>query len=1459
MKKLIRLLSALLTAIMLVASFAGLAVIDASATSTTDKKDDKATPEETLKKYLTTEYATQEDKLRTMTLKLEKDGYQLWSDELSGEVACVDTASGQILFTNPWDVASSKGTSASIKEQVLSQICVRYTDVRSGNTKDFYSFSEAGYRGQIKVKNIKGGIRVEYTIGREETRMLVPRYIRKERFETQIAAVAYAALCPENEFTYKKLTAYYLLKDPAQAKSDRARAELYAAFPITKKMAIYVFDPTASETELRRIEEIIKTYCPLYTYEELDKDHAETEYEGTDRAPALFKMALEYTLDKDSLTVRLPANGIRFDESEYRMENLSILPYMGAGANYAGSDKNKVQTGYTFLPDGSGSLFRFEELSGSSITNLSGKVYGFDFAYIDITGRQQETIRYPVFGLVSNEQTTEYVKVEEDGKTSMVQQDKEVSRGYVAIIEEGDAMAELYTYHAGSLNKYNTMQMKFYPRPKDTYNMKDAISVGTNSTQTVVSPRKYVGNYKIRYIMLTDNNIAAEKEITKYYEPTYMGMALAYRDYLTENGVLSRLTEQQLSDSIPLYIETFGSVETVEKILSIPVNTKVALTSFEDIKSMYDQLSADGVSNINFKLTGYLNGGMYSNVPYRLKWEKSVGGSNGFEELVEYAKENGFGLFPDVDFVYAQNSGYFDGLSTKKHLVKTIDNRYTSRREYSATYQTFVSYFQLAISPAYFSHFYEKFTQNYLKYGYGNISVSTLGSDLNSDFDEDDPYNREDSKAYTIEALAYLDEHYDNVMTTGGNAYSWKYVDHILDVSLDSSRLNKSSNSVPFLGIVLHGNIRFAGKALNMEGNIGYAVLRTIENGASPSFVLSYDNTTLLKEDGYLSKYYSVRYDIWYSELVEIYKKLNSVLADVQDKLIIGHEFLVGERVPDDDELIADIEAAQNELAEALAKAESAAASQAVKDILTARQVTKNNAAKVETLLETAKTASETAMASIDAIEAALAAVPTTTAEYEAAVAAEEAALEAYNAAKDAATAAKTAYNEANKGTDEAAKTAAKAAYDEASKAETAAKTAYSTAQKDTKTAKTAMDAANTALTAALNNGTTAYNDAVNASKQAQTLATEARNASDFLATVASATDAIKAAAAEYATAAEKNAAETAAYAAKATDYASAAIAISVDTTVSALVSDAEKAVTNSETRAADVVLKLENVKKAEATAEEANAAKDEALKAYEKAQADYAEATAKAALDTATAADKAAATEAGTLMNTAKTEYNTATTAATRAVNSLNSAKTALKNSLQKVLDEKNKAVVAADSVNEAVTAAQNAIETLNKLEGISEAVKTAAKESYDAAVAKVDSVNKAVETVKATYAESAELAKEYVVIEEKVEEPEPEPEPDPAPVTPDEGDETDDTTTDEEPSEEDDKPTQTTGDYEYTKYTNDDGNIVKVTFGDTDANGRYLAYKTFILNYNFFDVTVVIDGIKYTIPQSGYVVYYN
>ena len=1463
MKKLIRIISGLLTAIMLVGGLSGLSVIEVSATSTsTSTSTTNKTPEELLGEYLTTTYSTPKEKLATMQLFLEKDGYQLWVDELSGEVATVDLASGQILFTNPYDIPTSKG-STSTKEQIMSQLMVKYVD--NDQDKTFYSFVEAGYRGQIKVKNIKGGIRVEYTIGREETRMLVPRYIRKERFEENIIAVMAAQLDADN-FDFKKLKAYYLLKDPSNMKSDRAKQELYAAFPITKKMAIYVFDPTASETEIRKVEELIKTYCPLYTYEELDKDHEETEYEGSDRAPALFKMALEYTLDKNGMSVRLPANGIRFDESEYQLTYISMLPYMGAGANYAGKDQTDTQTGYTFYPDGSGSIFRFEDLANMGTTTISGKVYGPDFAYHTIAGAHQETIRYPAFGLVSNDKITEMVSVEkEDGTTAMVEQEKEISRGYVAVIEEGDALAELYTYHAGSLSKYNTMQMMFYPRPKDTYNMADAISVGTNSEWTVVSKRKYVGNYKIRYFMLTDDEIAKEKGIDDYYETSWLGMAVAYREYLDEQGLLTRLQQSDLQEDIPLYLETFGAIDTIEKILSIPVNTKVALTSFSDIMTMYDELSADGITNINFKLTGYANGGMYPTMPYKLEWEKAVGGKNGFEELVAYAEEKGFGVYPEFDFVYAQNFENFDGVSTKKHLVKTIDNRYTARREYSATYQTFVSYFQMAISPAYYAHFYEKFTKNYLKYGYGNISLGSLASDLNSDFDEDEPYNREDSKEFTIEALEYFDENYDNVMVTGGNAYSWKYVDHILGVSLDSSRYNRSSNSVPFLGVLLHGYVQFAGSALNMEGNIGYAMLRTIENGAAPYFILSYnvENTMLLKDDSYLSKYYSVRYDIWYDELVEIYKELNGVLSDVQTKLIISHEFLVGERVPDADEIEADLIAAEEELKAALEKAEQNAATQAIKDILTARQTAKNNAASIEQLLIAAKNAEESAIKSITDIDAALTKVSQAQTAHAEATAAEEAARVANDAARAASDAADKAYNEANAGTDEAAKTAAKAAKDAADTAEAEAKTAYQQAQSTTRTKNNELTAAKKELTTALNAGIAAHNSAVTARDQATALAEAAREASDFLATVESATDAIKAAAAEYADSAEKNAAETVAHAEKALDYAAVAIAINSDTAIATLLTTAGKSNTTATTQANNVKSAYDNLLKNEQANKDAIVARDEALKAYQEAQAAYEKATAAAALDTATAADRRAMTEAGTVMGTAKTAYEEAVTAATRAATAFNNSKTQLKNALQKVLDEQNKVNSAAESIQQELANAKAAVESIQTIEGINDTLKTAAQSAYDAAVAAAAGIDGYVTAVAEIYSTSADLVKDYVVIIVEPEEEEPVEE---TPVeTPAEGESSDDIPDDGEVVEDTDEGdnaelgNQLYADYEYTKYTNDDGNIVKVTYGDIDANGKYVAYKTFILNYNFFDVTVVLDGVTYTIPASGYVVFYH
>ena len=880
--------------------------------------------------------STPEQKLALMDYRYGNDRYELYVDAFSGEVAILDKKSGETMFTNPYNIGATglDYTTSTTGDMLMSQLVIDYTPITTNQAEKLYSYTWAANRNQITVKSINKGIRVEYAIGRVESRSLLPHWMSKERAEQFFATIRANAQAvfeenkPGKEFegsteetSITRFESYYSILSLSEM-VDTEKENMLIKFPELEKFDLYVIDETALQAEatVRSLEKIIRTYNPEYSFEDLDETHAEAGYEAKTESNPLFRMALEYTVDDKGLTVRLPANGIRFNESLYRLNYIEILPFMGAGTN--------PNPGYTFFPDGSGTLFDFQKIASTvpNATQVSGKMYGEDYAYHQITGRYEEIIRYPVFGLTETETITK--TVEENGVTTTKTEQKD--RGFVAIVEEGDSLLEITSSHGGQVHKYNSIYLSASPRPTDSYNLADSISVGGGGEWTVVSARKYTGNYKIRYMMLTDEDTAAEKGITDFYDTTYMGMAKAYRDYLIDNGTLTALNAADVEADIPLYIETFGAIMTTERFLSIPFNVMTPLTSFDDIATMYDELKEKEITNINFIMNGYTKGGMTNaTMPYNLKWDKSVEKDMDFEELLEKAKAEGFGLFPDFDFVFSANDKLFDGLSLKKHAVKTIDNRYTSKREYSATRHTHVSFFEMAISPAYFDHFYEKFAPKYKKYEPIGISVSTLGNYLNSDFDEDEPYNRDDGKQYTIEAFRYLREQFADaeLMTAGGNAYSWKYVDHITDIALDSSRYSTSSASVPFLAIVLHGYVELSGSATNMEGNLEYAFLKSMESGAAMKFILSYRNTENLKEYETLSKYYSVRYDIWFNDVVSMYHELNGLLQNVQLSTIEDHKFLNnGVRVPDDDELASDaMQSAANKIAAEQAKAEAAA------------------------------------------------------------------------------------------------------------------------------------------------------------------------------------------------------------------------------------------------------------------------------------------------------------------------------------------------------------------------------------------------------------------------------------------------------------------------------------------------------------------------------------------------------
>ena len=332
---------------------------------------------------------TKEERLALMDLRLQKGDFRLYVDAYSGEVAVERISTGDVLFTNPYNVSGSK-MSEDKKARALSQLKIAYIDTKDNDTpKEYWSYTNAVKGGdhkntapsQLSVRYIQNGIRIDYSVGRTDSRYLVPERIEASVFKTQIYDVAVAAGCTDIEkMQLNSFFKKYDLDDPTSMayKSDKIREQWLAQYPMLQKVVdgqtvnvpIYVFTGVA-KPEYKAIEKIIKKYCPDFTYEELDNQHLELNYTPQDRTEALFKVALEYTLDDKGLSVRLPANGIRFDESLFRLEHIQILPFMGAGIN--------PNQGYTFFPDGSGTLFSFEELAAvGSETSFFGTVYGED-------------------------------------------------------------------------------------------------------------------------------------------------------------------------------------------------------------------------------------------------------------------------------------------------------------------------------------------------------------------------------------------------------------------------------------------------------------------------------------------------------------------------------------------------------------------------------------------------------------------------------------------------------------------------------------------------------------------------------------------------------------------------------------------------------------------------------------------------------------------------------------------------------------------------------------------------------------------------------------------------------------------------------------------------------------------------------------------------------------------------
>ena len=737
----------------------------------------------------------------------------------------------------------------------------------------------------------------------------------------------------------------YTLADPNDYVSDNDKKALANCIPFLNGETVMRIDLNPDvllPNKQREYANFIKRYCPDYTLTTMFADEKKCSYTHKTNVLPYIRCAIEYTFaDDGALNVRVPANSISFDESTYTLESITPLKFFGHG--------NMEKDGFMFFPDGSGTVIDFGDFYNPDIgknTNVSVRadsIFGVDYCYSDITGAHREQISVPVYGLVST------TNVNAATKSSLAAKGVEIGNtiktGYFAILEEGASLARLNAQSLLSSYKYGSIYASYNPYPKDEYDLSQTLTVGNASKYTMTAKTKYSGSYVTRITMLYDNVVGnAFYGAGKYCETTYVGMAAYYRNYLKDSGVLTKL--ETMTEDIPLYIEVLGSMTKMSKVLTFPVEEEIPLTTFDDVITMYNEFATakktlerlikenkekaeatlydvhlknqylrtaaryeeilgviQNVKNVNFRLTGFANDGMYYTYPNRASWQTVLGGDRAFQNLVNESKRiskidgQTLGVYPEFDFLYITNTAFGDGIDQSSVGARMVDNRYASKQIYNAIIQDFETFYTMLVSSDAIESLYEKFNKDYSKYGASGLSVSTLGSDVNSNFDKDNSINRDESRENIVSLLHKMnvEDGYD-LMVDKGNIYSVKYASHILNLSLDSSHFKYSSYAIPFTGMVLHGYVQYSGSALNYSGSANYEVLRAIESGASPYYVLCYDNTAFMKDDEQLNKYYGVDYRTWYDDILLTYTELNANLGDLQNHEIVDHKTVIAER-----------------------------------------------------------------------------------------------------------------------------------------------------------------------------------------------------------------------------------------------------------------------------------------------------------------------------------------------------------------------------------------------------------------------------------------------------------------------------------------------------------------------------------------------------------------------------------
>lgn len=585
-----------------------------------------------------------------------------------------------------------------------------------------------------------------------------------------------------------------------------------------------------------------------YTEEDYAQDMSESGVEGA--VNISFKIALEYRLEEDSLVVTLPTESIEERGGGY-IYRVQLLRYMGAGG--------KEEDGYILVPNGSGSLIYFN--NGKTATeDYSQFIYGIDPLAMDYTVLDiGESIRMALFGISRPES------------------------GILATVEDGQSLASISASVAGKVNEYNFVYPTFSLRGTDRLSMFG--TTGNEADLPILETDYYKADCSVRYTFLTQENAS------------YSEMANYYRNRLMKEGKLALNGE---SGDIPFYYDIIGGVKLTNYFLGMQYLSVEPMTTFEEAWKISDDLAAGGIAKQVMNFQGWSNGGYYHDVPDKIKVIGKLGGKKDLQQLNDKIEERGGRFYVDtalqkVTYItrrYKYNyesSRYYGGgyIASFGQLNPTTLRQTSSMGGYEETLYDLMS-------PKFLVRYVDAFVDEMKKIDNVGISLRDLGDSLYSDKKRTEVIDRNQAMHIVEAQLAKIDEVGRNVMMSGGNDYSFAYAEDIINAPISHNMYFLVDEEVPFYEMVVHGSVDYSGYAINLSDTYDRTdiVLRLIENGASPHFTFTWEESSKMKYSG-LNRYYATTYENWKNDAAEIYTQVNDALKHVSGQTMTGHKIYV--------------------------------------------------------------------------------------------------------------------------------------------------------------------------------------------------------------------------------------------------------------------------------------------------------------------------------------------------------------------------------------------------------------------------------------------------------------------------------------------------------------------------------------------------------------------------------------